>query len=156
MEEPTAEFCGLALRGKLSGKIFVSSADRQDRLWATPSLVFNAYRRSLPEVKRPRREADRSRPSSTNIKNEWGYTLLLYMPSWFGQSQLFLFCLHPICCALIFCIMDRASSVGIATRYGLDGSRIQSRWGRDIPHPSSPALGPTQPPIQWVPGLSRE
>jgi len=44
------------------------------------------------------------------------------------------------------------SSVGIATRYGLDGPGIESRWGRDFPYPSRPALGPTQPPIQWVPG----
>ena len=51
--------------------------------------------------------------------------------------------------------MVRDSSVGIATRYGLDGPGIESRWGRDFPHPSTPALGPTQPPIQWVPGLSR-
>jgi hypothetical protein len=47
------------------------------------------------------------------------------------------------------------SSVRIATRYGLDGPGIESRWGRDFPHPSRPALGPTQPPIQWVPGLFR-
>jgi hypothetical protein len=50
---------------------------------------------------------------------------------------------------------SRESSVGIATRYGLDGSRIESRWGRYLTHPSKPALGPTQPPIQCVPGLSR-
>ena len=42
----------------------------------------------------------------------------------------------------------RDSSVSIATRYGLDGSGIESRWGGDFPHPSRPALGPTQPPIQ--------
>ena len=48
------------------------------------------------------------------------------------------------------------SSVGIATSYGLDGPGIESRWGRDFPHPSIPALEPTQPPVQWVPALSRE
>jgi hypothetical protein len=47
------------------------------------------------------------------------------------------------------------SSVGIATRYGLDGRGIESQWGRDFPRLSRPALGPTKPPIQWVPGLSR-
>jgi hypothetical protein len=45
------------------------------------------------------------------------------------------------------------SAVGIATRYGLDGSGIESERGLDLPHPSRPVLESTQPPIQWVPGL---
>jgi hypothetical protein len=48
--------------------------------------------------------------------------------------------------------MDRDSVVGTATRYGLDGPGIETRWGggRDFPHPSRPALGANQPPIQWL------
>ena len=50
----------------------------------------------------------------------------------------------------------RDSSVGIATHYGLDvpGGRIPV--GGEIFHtrPYRP-WGPTQPPVQWVPGLSQ-
>ena len=44
------------------------------------------------------------------------------------------------------------SSVGIATHYGLDGPEIESRWGRDLPHPFRPTLGTTQSVVQLVLG----
>jgi hypothetical protein len=48
--------------------------------------------------------------------------------------------------------VGRDSSVGRATRYGLDGTEILTRWRRDFPHPSTSALGPTQPSTKWVAG----
>ena len=52
-------------------------------------------------------------------------------------------------------IMGRDSSVGIATRYGLDGPGNRIPVGGEIfrTRPRQ-ALGPTQPPIQWAPVLS--
>ena len=49
--------------------------------------------------------------------------------------------------------VGRASSVGIATRCRQDGPGIQFPWRRDFSHTSRPALGPTQPLIEKVPGL---
>ena len=46
------------------------------------------------------------------------------------------------------------SSVGIATELWAGRSGIECQLGWDFPHLSIPSLGPTQPPIQWLPDLS--
>jgi hypothetical protein len=51
-------------------------------------------------------------------------------------------------CIVSITIVGRDRVVGVATRYGLDGPGIDSRWGRDFSHPFRPALEPIQPPIQ--------
>ena len=46
------------------------------------------------------------------------------------------------------------SSIGIATDYGLDGPG-SNPGGDEVFRPFRPAVGPTQSPVKWVPGLSR-
>jgi len=47
----------------------------------------------------------------------------------------------------------RDNVVVMAPRCELDGPGIACRWGKDLPHPSRPDLGPTQPSVQGVTDL---
>ena len=59
-------------------------------------------------------------------------------------------CRH-VCVCVCVCSIGRDSSVGISPRWELDGLGIGSRWRQNFPHPFTH----TQPPIQWIPSLSR-
>jgi len=55
----------------------------------------------------------------------------------------------------IYIYCGPGSSAGIAADYGLDGPG-SNPCGDETFRPFRPALEPTQPPVKWVPGLSRE
>jgi hypothetical protein len=78
-------------------------------------------------------------PTSAEVVDRYFAHLSAYLPIRLPQN--------------VFC--GPGSSVGIATCYGLDGPANESQRRRDFPDLSIPAPGPTQPPVQWVPGLSR-
>jgi hypothetical protein len=50
-------------------------------------------------------------------------------------------------------MLGRGSSVGIATRYRLVGSGLESRCGAGFSALFHTDPGPTQFPIRWLPGI---
>ena len=64
-------------------------------------------------------------------------------------------CVYIYIYIYIYIRKGSGSSVSIETDYGMDGPG-SNPGGDEIFRPFTPALGPTQPPVQWVPGLSRE
>jgi hypothetical protein len=58
------------------------------------------------------------------------------------------------CCVIPTAMCGQGSSVGVVTDYRLDGLG-SNPGGDEIFRLSIPVLGPTQPPVKWVPGLSR-
>ena len=75
---------------------------------------------------------------SSNLVSICGFMFEIEQICWFNSSN----------------VDKLSSSVCVATDYGLDGPG-SNPGGDEIFRPSRPAMGPTQSPVKWVPGLSR-
>ena len=71
---------------------------------------------------------------------------ILRSTGWYFQQTYWL-----IVITSILKFLSRDSSVFITVRYGLGGTRIEIRWGRDFLHLSRSAQEPVRPLVQWVP-----
>jgi len=94
---------GWTVRGLNLGRVkrFHVLQNRPYRLWGPPCLLFNGYRGSSPDVKRPGCEFDHSPPPSAEIKNGWIYTSppLYVVMARTGTNLTFLRCQG--CCPLL-------------------------------------------------------
>jgi hypothetical protein len=109
---------------------FPIGAPCPDRLWGLPNLLSNRYWELIPWMW-PGREADHSPPTCDNVKNARSNTSTLAIHRKLGWA------------------------CGIALGCGVDDGGFDSRQGLGIillTTASGPALGSTQPPVQWVPG----
>jgi len=128
------------------------------RLSSSHSFVSlsGTYRITSLPINLPCRDTDNADSSRPEIQNAWNYSSTPpYFPMAYFKINLTNMSLYSEISSKLLLISEPASSVGIATGFGLDGPGIEAPWWRYFPHLSRPALGPTQPPVQWVPCLSR-
>ena len=77
-------------------KCCFSSLKYPEWFWGPDSLLFDEYRGSFPQIKRPGRETDHLSPSVAEVKNYWSYTSTYPVCLHGVDKENFLFCLSFI------------------------------------------------------------
>jgi hypothetical protein len=80
------------------------------------------------------------------------FSMLLWAKCMYDSSHMYKWASTALKTHLSFTIIPdrgRDNAVGTAIRYRLDGPGIKLRRRRDFSYPPRPALGTTQPPMQW-------
>ena len=84
----------------------------------------------------------------------WDFIIMKYVLPWFPYFPSCPNLKYTMSFVSVFVLLvGWDSTVGIATRYGLDDPVIESWWGQNFLHPFRLVLGLTQPPVWWVPDL---
>jgi hypothetical protein len=90
-------------------------------------------------------------PVGSILLYQWVYDLIVPLNFLEASCRHFRADRSIVCCSIATCkVMGRDGVVGIATRYGLDGPGIESRWGRVFSAPVQ--TGPGAYPASYTMG----
>jgi hypothetical protein len=151
---------GTRFPARMGGFSFAQTS--RPAMWTIRSHMQRVPRPLTSGVNRQRCESEHTFLNSVKVRIPWGYTsphlTTQYDPvAWYVIKHKGIFnlgcklsSLQGLCPSQIILPNEKWPPL---FRYGMVSPGIKSRWGRDFPHTSIPAMRPMKPPKQWVSGV---
>jgi len=122
--------------------------------------LLSVYETTILSFVRDNKQTNNLNCSDSEFAPKFGAIFLFVFIFYYNENAQLI---YYVCIVTVFpCIIytptssdsGPGSSVSIVTELRVGRSGIESRWGRDFSALPDLHLGPTQPPVKWVPGLS--